>query len=192
MRIMNFYSDNIIMFYIAFTTTCKQIIKNLPHRILNLIYLIKKTIIMCIILTFPYYILAKDIETYMKDSQCSNVENSLCDSIENLKQALAILTKIQNHNFALMQKKEANAKKEKDITSKSDTQKKEAKDLQKEDITIVTYTEYQLLKQYMKRFCKSFKNLKNEEKQILFTLQWNKNPIFQNNDDVIRFCKSKH
>lgn len=147
---------------------------------------------MCIILTFPYYILAKDIETYMKDSQCSNVENSLCDSIENLKQALAILTKIQNHNFALMQKKEANAKKEKDITSKSDTQKKEAKDLQKEDITIVTYTEYQLLKQYMKRFCKSFKNLKNEEKQILFTLQWNKNPIFQNNDDVIRFCKSKH
>lgn len=174
------------MFYIAFITTCKQIIKNLPHRILNLIYLIKKTIIMCIIVIFPCYILAKDIETYMKDSQCSNVENSLCDSIENLKQALAILTKIQNHNFALMQKKEKNT------TSKSDMQQKEAKDLQKEDITIVTYTEYQLLKQYMQRFCKSFQNLKNEEKQILFILKWNKNPIFQNNDDVIHFCKSKH
>lgn len=145
---------------------------------------------MCMIL--PCYILAQDIETYMKDSKCDNAENKLCDSVYNLKQALAILTKIQNHNFALMQKAKANNTKEKDLENKSPTNKKEAKDLQKEDITIVTYTEYQLLKQYMKKFCKSFQDLKNEEKQILFTLQWNNNPIFQKNDDVIHFCKSKY
>lgn len=174
---------------ILFIIMHERAVKNLLYRILDT-RLIKPAIIVCAILILPYYILAQDIETYMKDSQCSNTENSLCDSIENLRQALAILTKIQDHNFAIMKQSNITNTKEKDIANK--TQKKEAKDLQKEDIAIVTYKEYQLLKQNMKKFCKSFERLNTDERKMLFTLKWNKNPIFQNHDDVMHFCKSKY
>lgn len=164
------------------------VVTHFLHRILNKINLIKLAVPFCFSL-ISTHVFAKDIENYIKDLSCKNAEN-LCDSVENLRHALAILTKIQNYNFALMNKEKEDSKEK--YMKNTTTKPKEAKDFQKEDIVMVTYAEYQALRQYMRKFCNKFKELNESEIKTLFTLEWNNNPIFQNNNDVTKFCKSKH
>lgn len=195
MPIMNFCSGKFWMFFTFATHFLHGFYRILKffrfyriHRIFCKINSFRLAVLLCFSLIFNH-VFAKDIENYMRDLSCKNKKN-LCDSVENLREALAILTKIQNYNFALMQKGKIDSK---EIYMKNKDEKpKEAKDFKKNDIVMVTYAEYQSLRQYMGKFCKKFEELNEGERKTLFTLEWNNNPIFQNNDDVAKFCKSKH
>lgn len=124
---------------------------------------------------------AKNIESSAKE--CEKTHTNFCISAQNLHNALIILYKIQQHNFALLQHQNNRLKK---------TSIKEAKDIQKDDIAVVSYEEYRALRQYMHRFCKTFRRLHTDEIKLLFTLEWHEKAIFQNQDDVARFCNMKY
>lgn len=85
----------------------------------------------------------------------------------------------------------------KDISESATNEKQDSKvihshnDLQSENIIIVELEEYLALKESLLRFCKNFKRLKDTDKQLLFRLNWNKNPLFENENDIKKFCKQK-
>lgn len=130
---------------------------------------------------------AKDIESYIQEASCNDMDTNLCTCVKNLHKALTALASIQSHNFKLIQQRI-----KKQTQENMNIHIKEAKDMQKNDIVIMTFQAYHTLNNSMKKFCKDFQNLSNKEQKILFTLEWNKRALFQNHNDVMRFCKTQY
>ncbi len=145
----------------------------------------QKLFIVFLLVAFCQITLAKDIESYVK-IPCNEANATLCECVKSLHEALVILEKIQKHNFKLMQQQT-----KKQAQEGTNTHIKEAKDMQKDDIFTITIDEYHALRNNMQKFCQDFKNLSDKEQKVLFALEWNKKALFQNRNDVARFCKNQ-
>lgn len=133
--------------------------------------------------TLFYNSYAKEIDINIKKEECKNNKTSLCVCVINLINSLKMLDSIQKNNFLLIQR---------ELKDTNKQQIENYKTLQKEHIISITQHEYNSLRQYMKKFCDSFKQLNKQEIATLFSLTWNNKLLFQDIKGVNVFCKQQY